>query len=74
MAAALAANGAVGQDVFAELGLEEINDGFYNGSWGGSGPELPSVNPSTGELLGTVNSATEEEYEQTLEAMSFAKP
>lgn len=35
------------QEVFAKLGLKENNHGVFNGSWGGKGPIVESVDPST---------------------------
>ena len=29
----------------SEIGIKEVNDGVYNGSWGGSGNVVTSVSP-----------------------------
>eukprot|EP01104_Vermistella_antarctica_P017234 TRINITY_DN607_c0_g1_i1.p1 TRINITY_DN607_c0_g1~~TRINITY_DN607_c0_g1_i1.p1 ORF type:complete len:541 (+),score=171.56 TRINITY_DN607_c0_g1_i1:84-1625(+) len=56
-----------------ELGLEKENDGFYNGTWGGSGKVLTSYNPTTGKPIATVRSATVEEYESAIVAMKASQ-
>ena len=38
----------------AELGLEERNHGVFDGEWRGSGPEVASINPATGNVIGYV--------------------
>jgi aldehyde dehydrogenase (NAD+) len=55
-------------EVFAQLGLEESNSGVYAGKWlPGSGREMESINPSTGEVLATVRRASVDEYEQVVQ-------
>ena len=46
--------------------------GVFGGHWGGSGPVLESVNPSTGEVLGRVKSGTVGDYEECMTAMARA--
>jgi aldehyde dehydrogenase family 7 protein A1 len=57
----------------AELGLQEENAGMYNGSWGGSGALLTSVNPATGRPIARIRQATVEEYESCVSAMIAAQ-
>jgi aldehyde dehydrogenase family 7 member A1 len=57
----------------ADLGLAEENPGVYNGSWGGSGALLTSVNPSTGRPIARIRQATVEEYESCVSAMVAAQ-
>ncbi len=53
--------------IFGALGLEEKNPGAFAGGWiSTSGEPLQVTNPATGELLGTVIQATEDEYEQVI--------
>ncbi|MDH3540637.1 MAG: aldehyde dehydrogenase family protein, partial [Acidimicrobiia bacterium] len=53
--------------IFGALGLEEKNPGAFAGAWiSTSGEPLQVFNPATGELLGTVIQATEDEYEQVI--------
>ena len=50
--------------IFAALGLEDVNPGAYASGWldpGGS--EITSVNPSTGEPIGAVVQASLDDYE-----------
>lgn len=35
------------QEIFGKLGLKEHNHGVFNGVWGGKGPIVESVDPST---------------------------
>ena len=54
-------------EVFAQLGLNESNSGVYAGGWlPGSGREIESINPATGEVLATVRRASSEEYEEVI--------
>ena len=49
------------------LGLTESNSGVYAGGWlPGSGKQLESINPATGEVLGIVRRASADEYEQVV--------
>ncbi|MCH2112077.1 MAG: aldehyde dehydrogenase family protein, partial [Planctomycetes bacterium] len=53
----------------AELGLEGIQSGAYNGTWlDCSGEELDVFTPATGEKIGTVKQATVEDYEAVASA------
>lgn len=53
----------------AALGLKKENLGCFDGEWHGSGPVITSYNPTTGEPIATVKSASPEEYEQCLATM-----
>ncbi len=69
----------------AELGIDlaSPNSGVFFGGpspsspssspWGGSGPALTSVNPSTNAPIATVAQATENDYEACVAAMDGAK-
>ncbi len=55
-------------EVFARLGLEESNSGVYAGRWlPGTGREIESINPATGQVLAKVRRASHEEYEQVIQ-------
>ncbi len=55
-------------EVFARLGLEESNSGVYAGGWlPGTGREIESINPATGQVLAKVRRASHEEYEQVIQ-------
>ncbi len=48
----------------ASLGIQDLNQGAYNGSWiKCSGEVLESRSPATGEIIGRVQMATAKEYE-----------
>src|SRR6478752_5091805 len=54
------------------LGLEAINPGVFDGAWSGSGKILQSFSPNDGSLLGSVRTATPEEYERALKQAAVA--
>src|SRR5687767_11702508 len=58
------------RDIFASLGLSELNSGAWSqdGGWSkdSTGPIIESINPATGELLGRVRSATAADYERVI--------
>lgn len=60
------------RDILASLGLSELNSGAwsYDGGWSKdtTGPIIESINPTTGELLGRVRSATAADYERVIVA------
>ncbi len=60
------------------LGLGESNAGAWSGSHGWSssqsGAMIESINPSSGERLAQVRSATAEDYERVLGAAVGAAP
>lgn len=76
-AAAAAATSVSAADMafpfLAELGIEDVNPGVYNGKWCGSSSPLTSLNPATGLPIAKVAQATEAEYESCLAAMEAAK-
>ena len=50
--------------IFAALGLEDVNSGAYAGRWlAAGGDELVSENPTTGEPIAAVRQATLDDYE-----------
>ncbi|KAJ8261496.1 hypothetical protein COCON_G00172190 [Conger conger] len=50
-----------------ELGLQEENDGVYNGTWGGKGEVITSHCPANNEPIARVRQATLAEYEETVQ-------
>jgi aldehyde dehydrogenase (NAD+) len=59
--------------VLARLGLDSDSPGAFDGSWFATrGPRLESINPATGEVLGTVREATTEDYERVAAATADA--
>ncbi|RMH19138.1 MAG: aldehyde dehydrogenase family protein [Acidobacteria bacterium] len=56
-------------DLLAELGIADQNSGACAGDWlDTSGPELASINPTTGEVIATVRQATVADYERVVAA------
>ncbi|HVV00805.1 MAG TPA: aldehyde dehydrogenase family protein [Verrucomicrobiae bacterium] len=49
--------------LFKRLGLSARNSGAFNGRWIGSGKLLQSISPINGQVLATIRTATESEYE-----------
>ena len=46
-------------DLLQRLGLSEVNDGVFNGTWSaGKGELIDSVNPATGEVIAQVTQAS----------------
>ncbi len=64
-------------EVLRRLGIEEVNQGVSYGSAfvESGGPDLLSVNPSTGQPLATVKTATQDDYARVVEsaAASYLK-
>ncbi|XP_030624376.1 alpha-aminoadipic semialdehyde dehydrogenase isoform X2 [Chanos chanos] len=50
-----------------ELGLNEENDGVYNGTWGGKGEVITSYCPANNEPIARVRQASMAEYEETVQ-------
>src|SRR5206468_75464 len=52
------------RETLQSLGIAETNSGASTGTWLDThGPEIVSMNPSTGEPIGRVRQASAEEYE-----------
>ena len=60
-------------EIFGKLGLEQMNNGVYNGRWGGNGPLVQSIDPSTNELIAQTKTGTLEELRQTISLQLEAK-
>jgi aldehyde dehydrogenase (NAD+) len=59
--------------LFKTLGLGEVNDGAFNGQWlKTTGKVIESITPIDGSLLGCVNSAGAEDYENVVAAAGEA--
>ena len=56
------------QDILTSLGLSDQNSGAWAGSreLAGKGPKIDSFNPSTGERIATIRSASQDEYEDII--------
>jgi aldehyde dehydrogenase (NAD+) len=58
------------RDILSSLGLSELNSGAWSqdGGWSqdATGSIIESINPTTGELLGRVRSATAADYERVI--------
>ncbi len=55
------------QAIFEKLGLTDDNAGVFDGEWGGSGPRIDKVSPVDGRRLATVRTASEADYEKTMQ-------
>jgi aldehyde dehydrogenase (NAD+) len=52
-------------EIFAELGLTDVNPGAYAGEWlAPEGPRIDVASPTTGEVIGSVAQATAAQYDQ----------
>lgn len=49
-----------------ELGLDRVNNGVYNGKWGGSGQITQSIDPATGKIIAEVTTGTAAELEECI--------
>ena len=54
------------QSIFQKLGLTDDNPGVFAGEWSGSGAKIDKISPVDGKRLGSVRTASEAEYEQTV--------
>ena len=70
----MAAASSTINDILESLHIEPLNSGACYGDWiaNPSGPELTSLNPSTGEPLARIRQAGIEDYEQVVAAASTA--
>lgn len=57
-----------------KLGLEEHNQGVYDGKkWGGNGEVWTSINPTTNEPIATIKHGNADDYERCLQNMTAVK-
>ncbi len=56
-------------EIFAALGLEDVNSGGYAAGWlDTTGDVLEVENPTTGEMIGAVKQCSEDDYEKIIES------
>ncbi len=56
-------------EIFAALGLEDVNSGGYAAGWlDTTGDVLEVENPATGEMIGVVKQCSEDDYEKIIES------
>jgi aldehyde dehydrogenase (NAD+) len=56
-------------EIFAALGLEDVNSGGYAAGWlDTTGDVLEVENPATGEMIGAVKQCSEDDYEKIIES------
>lgn len=55
-----------------ELGIEETNQGVYDGTWFASGEEYTTVSPTNNKPIAKIRAGTKDDYEKTLKAMEAA--
>jgi len=59
--------------LLARLGVQDVNPGAATGRWiETKGPDLASMNPTTGEKIASVRQATREDYEAVVQAAQKA--
>src|SRR6187397_1773518 len=54
------------QNVLKKLGLDEENPGVFHGEWCGSGAKVDKISPIDGKKLGSIRTASVEEYEEAI--------
>ena len=47
--------------------------GVFNGKWGGNGPIIESVDPSTNRVVSKIYSASLDDFKETIKVMNEAK-
>jgi aldehyde dehydrogenase (NAD+) len=60
------------QGLLKRLGMLPVNAGVFDGQWSGSGPVLTSASPIDGQTLGTVLTATADDYERVMQRAASA--
>lgn len=50
-----------------ELKLKEDNDGVFCGQWFGNGQRVSALNPTTGEIIAYVRTASLDDYHRSVE-------
>jgi len=55
-----------------DLGLQTVNDGVFNGKWGGRGELITSLCPANNQPIAQVRTASAEDYNETVEAARAA--
>ncbi len=58
--------------ILRKLGLQSDNAGVFDGEWSGSGPVIKSISPIDGKTLGSVRTATEQDYERAMKKATVA--
>ncbi|HEY3913621.1 MAG TPA: aldehyde dehydrogenase family protein [Verrucomicrobiae bacterium] len=58
--------------ILKKLGLKAENLGVFDGEWRGSGPTLKSISPIDGKALGSVRTATADDYERAVQRAQAA--
>ncbi|KXS12040.1 Aldedh-domain-containing protein [Gonapodya prolifera JEL478] len=61
------------KELFDELGIKKENSGVCNGEWGGSGPVIYSMNPSTGKILASITTASKADVDSAIDAARKAQ-
>ncbi|KAI8902719.1 Aldehyde/histidinol dehydrogenase [Globomyces pollinis-pini] len=57
------------------LGLDEVNDGVFDGKWhAGKGELVHSINPATNKIIASVSTGSPEQLQKALDLMEEAKP
>ena len=71
-----ATNSAI-KEMFTALNLpldrSVPSPGVFNGKWGGNGPIIESVDPSTNRVVSKIYSASLDDFKETIKVMNEAK-
>ena len=60
------------RDLLRRLGLGPVNAGVFCGEWIAGGPELDSISPTNGELLGKIAAADLNRYQKAIQRARLA--
>ncbi len=60
-------------EIFNKLQITDVNKGVYNGSWGGKGEVVESVDPATNAPIAKIQTGTLEELQGTIDEMKKVK-
>lgn len=72
----LAQTSSIIREIFHKLDFNPLNSvipGVFNGKWGGNGPIIESVDPSTNKVIAKVQSASLEDFNETIKELNRVK-
>src|ERR1051325_8426873 len=54
------------QSVLEKLGLADVNDGVFDGSWRGGGAKIDKISPIDGQRVASVRTASADDYDKAI--------
>jgi aldehyde dehydrogenase (NAD+) len=54
------------QTVLDKLGLDDVNDGVFDGEWRGGGAKIDKISPIDGQRLASVRTASDSDYQKAI--------